>query len=73
MIESIKILDYLLTNFLNGILVISLFIVAYLIFDLVTPQWDFSDAFKKEKITNSGFIIGIYFISIAFVLGIAVF
>jgi len=70
---SIKILDYLVTNFLNGILVIVLFNVAYLIFNLITPKWDFSNVFTKDKITNGGLIIAVYFAAIAFVLAIAVF
>lgn len=69
--NDFNILLFLVTNFSNGLIAILIFAIGYLVLDKLTPKQDFTDAFRKEKVTNGGIIMSAFILAIGLVLAFA--
>jgi uncharacterized membrane protein YjfL (UPF0719 family) len=60
--------NFILVNLLNGLMAISLLLIGYTLFDILTPKWDFKDVFEKGYISNGGLVIGAFLIGLSIII-----
>ena len=63
----------LLTNCFNGLLGIIFLVIGYKLFDWCTPNWNFKDAFTKDKVSNGGIVISAFLLGLSYIVSTAVF
>lgn len=64
---------YLITNLLNGLIGIILLILGYILFDKMTPGWDFNEIFNNPNVSGAAIVVGVYLYSLALVISRAAY
>jgi hypothetical protein len=59
---------YLVTCFLGGLAGVFWLLVGFLLFNLMTPKWDFQEVFREKGISGGAFIVAAFLLGLALVV-----
>lgn len=60
--------NFLVTNLLNGLMAIALLMAGYKVFDWLTPKWDTHEIFGQGYVSNGGLVVGAFLLGLAIVI-----
>ena len=60
--------SFLLTNFLNGVMGIALLLIGFFIFNISTPNWDFTNAFKEKGVSGGAIVVAAFLIGLSIII-----
>lgn len=60
--------SYLLTCFAGGAMGVLFFLAGFKLFDMMTPEWDFQEAFSGKVFTGGSIVVAAYLLGLAIVI-----
>lgn len=68
-----SIITFLMTNFANGGIGIVLLLIGFFVFDRLTPNWDFTNAFKEKGVSGGAIVVSAFLIGLSIIIAAAGF
>lgn len=68
-----NITDFLLANFLNGIMAIAMLLTGFFVFNLFTPKWSFTRVFKEKGVSGGAIVVAAFLLGLSIVIAAAGF
>ncbi len=59
---------FLLANGLNGLMAIAMLLIGFFVFDRLTPNWDFTDAFRQKGISGGAVVVAAFLLGLSIVI-----
>lgn len=64
---------FILTNGLNGLLAMGLLLVGYIVFNIITPDWNFAEVFSEKGVSGGAIIVAAFLLGLSIVISSAAY
>jgi len=68
-----NLVDFLWANFLNGAMAIGLLLVGFFLFNILTPNWNFTHVFKEKGLSGGALVVAAYLLGLSIIIAAAGF
>ncbi|MCF8094434.1 MAG: DUF350 domain-containing protein [Desulfobacteraceae bacterium] len=65
--------SFLLANGLNGLMAIAMLLIGFFVFNVLTPNWDFTDVFKTKGVSGGAVVVAAFLLGLSIVIAAAGF
>ena len=65
--------SFLLANLLNGIMAMAMLLIGFFVFNILTPNWDFTGVFKTIGISGGAVVVAAFLLGMSIVIAAAGF
>ena len=65
--------SFLLANLLNGIMAMAMLLIGFFVFNILTPNWDFTGVFKTKGISGGAVVVAAFLLGMSIVIAAAGF